>query len=29
MGPVIAALFLFIAYRFWLFGLRHYSGTGS
>lgn len=28
-GPVVAAFFLFIAYRFWLFGLRHYGSTGS
>ncbi len=29
IGPVVAAVMLFIGYRFWLFGLRHYSGTGS
>lgn len=28
-GPVVAAVLLFLGYRFWLFGLRHYSGTGS
>ncbi|HEX7973559.1 MAG TPA: ABC-2 family transporter protein [Anaerolineales bacterium] len=28
-GPVVAAVLLFLAYRVWLFGLRHYSGTGS
>jgi ABC-2 type transport system permease protein len=28
-GPVVAAVLLFIGYRFWLFGLRHYVGTGS
>jgi ABC-2 type transport system permease protein len=28
-GPFVAAGFFFIAYRVWLFGLRHYSGTGS
>jgi ABC-2 type transport system permease protein len=29
LSPVIASVLLFLAYRFWLFGLRHYSGTGS
>lgn len=29
LSPVVALLFIFIAYRFWLFGLRHYSSTGS
>ena len=29
LGPVIAAILMFLAYRFWLFGLRHYTGTGS
>jgi ABC-2 type transport system permease protein len=29
LSPVMAAIFIFIAYRAWLFGLRHYSGTGS
>jgi ABC-2 type transport system permease protein len=29
LSPVIATFLMFIAYRFWLFGLRHYSGTGS
>jgi ABC-2 type transport system permease protein len=29
LGPAIAGVLLFIAYRTWLFGLRHYSGTGS
>jgi ABC-2 type transport system permease protein len=28
-GPLVAVLSLFIAYRTWLFGLRHYGGTGS
>ncbi len=28
-GPVAAALLLFVGYRFWLFGLRHYSSTGT
>ena len=27
--PLVAALLLFLAYRFWVFGLRHYSGTGT
>lgn len=29
LGPVIAILLMAVAYRFWLFGLGHYSGTGS
>ena len=29
LGPVIAVVLLFVAYRVWLFGLKHYSGTGS
>ncbi len=29
LGPVIAAVLLIIGYWFWLFGLKHYSGTGS
>lgn len=29
LGPVVAGVFLFLAYRVWQFGLRHYSGTGS
>lgn len=29
LGPVVAIVLLVIGYRFWLFGLRHYSGTGS
>ncbi len=29
LAPVVATAMLFIAYRVWLFGLRHYSGTGS
>jgi ABC-2 type transport system permease protein len=29
LGPVIAAVLMVVAYRFWLFGLGHYSGTGS
>jgi ABC-2 type transport system permease protein len=28
-GPVAALVLLFIGYRAWLFGLRHYSSTGS
>lgn len=28
-GPLVAAGLLVIAYRVWLFGLRHYSSTGS
>jgi ABC-2 type transport system permease protein len=28
-GPVAALVLLFIGYRVWLFGLRHYSSTGS
>jgi ABC-2 type transport system permease protein len=28
-SPVVAAVLLALAYRVWLFGLRHYSGTGS
>jgi ABC-2 type transport system permease protein len=27
--PVMAALLLGVGYRLWLFGLRHYTGTGS
>lgn len=29
LSPVVALVFIFAAYRFWLFGLRHYSSTGS
>jgi ABC-2 type transport system permease protein len=29
LGPVIAVVLLIFAYRVWLFGLKHYSGTGS
>jgi ABC-2 type transport system permease protein len=29
LAPVVAAVLFTLAYRFWLFGLRHYSGTGS
>jgi ABC-2 type transport system permease protein len=29
LSPLVAAVFISAAYRFWLFGLRHYSGTGS
>jgi ABC-2 type transport system permease protein len=29
LPPVVAAVLLLIAYRVWLFGLRHYAGTGS
>ncbi len=28
-GPLVAALFLLLSYRVWLFGLKHYSSTGS
>ncbi len=28
-GPLVAAILLFLGYRFWLFGLRHYASTGS
>ena len=28
-GPLVAAVLLFVGYRFWLFGLRHYTSTGS
>lgn len=27
--PLVAAVLLFIGYRVWLFGLRHYASTGS
>lgn len=29
LGPVVAAVLMVFGYRFWQFGLRHYSGTGS
>ncbi len=29
LSPLVAIVFIFVAYRIWLFGLRHYSGTGS
>jgi ABC-2 type transport system permease protein len=29
LGPVIAVVLVIFAYRVWLFGLKHYSGTGS
>lgn len=29
LSPVVAFVFIFVAYRIWLFGLRHYSSTGS
>ncbi len=29
ISPLAAALMLFLAYRLWRFGLRHYAGTGS
>jgi ABC-2 type transport system permease protein len=29
LSPVVALAFMLTAYRIWLFGLRHYSGTGS
>lgn len=28
-SPIVAAALLFVAYRWWLFGLRHYQSTGS
>lgn len=28
-GPLVAAGLMVIGYRMWLFGLRHYAGTGS
>lgn len=28
-GPIVAAILMFIGYRLWLFGLKHYSGTGT
>ncbi len=28
-GPLVAAFLLFIGYRIWLFGLRHYGSAGS
>lgn len=28
-GPPIAAALLFVGYRVWLFGLKHYAGTGT
>ena len=28
-GPFVAAFLLFIGYRFWQFGLKYYSGTGT
>jgi ABC-2 type transport system permease protein len=29
LSPLVAGVLIVAAYRFWLFGLRHYSGTGS
>ncbi len=29
IGPVMALALLYLSYRVWLIGLRHYSGTGS
>ncbi len=29
LAPVAAAVLMFIAYRFWVFGLRHYNSTGT
>lgn len=29
IGPLVAAALLWLGYRFWLYGLRHYAGTGS
>ncbi len=28
-GPFVAAALLVIGYRVWLFGLKHYTSTGS
>lgn len=28
-GPVVAAFLMFMGFRFWQFGLKHYSGTGT
>jgi ABC-2 type transport system permease protein len=28
-GPFVAAALMFLGYRLWQFGLKHYSGTGS
>lgn len=28
-GPFVAAFLLFLGYRFWQFGLKYYSGTGT
>ncbi len=29
ISPIVAALLLFFGYRFWEFGLKHYSSTGT
>ncbi len=29
IGPVVAGVLLFLAYRFWVFGLKHYNSTGT
>lgn len=29
LGPLVAVVLALISYRVWLFGLRHYGGTGS
>jgi ABC-2 type transport system permease protein len=29
LAPLVAGILLFIAYRFWVFGLRHYNSTGT
>lgn len=29
ISPLVASVFIIAAYRFWLFGLRHYGSTGS
>lgn len=29
LAPIVALVLLFLGYRLWLFGLRHYAGTGS
>ena len=29
IAPFISALLLFLGYRFWQFGLRHYNSTGT
>jgi ABC-2 type transport system permease protein len=29
LAPFVAAVLAVISYRVWLFGLKHYGGTGS